>query len=335
MQVIIHIGIEKTGTTTIQTFLQANRERLQARGVYFSQVLGQPSQRYLAIMARDVPEADRLFDRFGIVGDDLRRQTVADWRAEWDREIDQKTGNICLISSEHLQSSLRYDSEIDRLAEMLRARFTGEFRVIVYIRDQLDQALSARSTAMKSGSSTYDIKPPQRYPGLDFRVMVERWGRVFGEAALSVRLFDSQTWPDGDLISDFMAACNLDIGGLDRPATGRNQRLDALGQRVLRHFNLRVSEFPARDQMILRAGLIAFAEQHFVDGPDAGVSADLIDEFREHFAASNEWVRARYFPSRKQLFAPCSYPAPMSAEADQETERMIRAFVENWIAQNA
>lgn len=56
--VILHIGAEKTGTTTIQEFLTLNRERLLAQGVHFPMSVGLKNHTRLAVCAA--------FDKRGI-----------------------------------------------------------------------------------------------------------------------------------------------------------------------------------------------------------------------------------------------------------------------------
>ena len=37
MKAVLHIGTHKTGTTTIQSFLGANREKLRKQGIFLSE----------------------------------------------------------------------------------------------------------------------------------------------------------------------------------------------------------------------------------------------------------------------------------------------------------
>ena len=43
-RVLIHIGTEKTGTTTIQEFLHINREKLYSKGIVFLKSPGERNQ---------------------------------------------------------------------------------------------------------------------------------------------------------------------------------------------------------------------------------------------------------------------------------------------------
>lgn len=332
MRAIIHIGIEKTGTTAIQAFLAANRESLSARGILVPESLGRQASRHLAVMSRDEPETDRYFQRRGIAGRGRRLDILKAWEADWDRELIESDAHLCLMSSEHLHSTLRNDSEIARLKTLLTPRFNDGLKIVVYIRDQLDQVLSARSTALKSGSRSFEIGPASRHRSLDYQELIQRWAAVFGEMAVHTRLYERSTWPEGDLITDFMRTCGLDTVKLTRPSKDHNPRLDALGQRFLRSLNHRLADLGPREQSVLRTGLIAFVEHHFSGGPETGVTDETVADFRAHFAASNEWVRAKFFPERAELFTKQVYPPIARTENDSEIDRLIDALVDNWVA---
>ena len=55
---ILHIGTEKTGTTSIQNFLYSNRIKLGAQGILFSETAGYLSNQNLVVYAKKAPEPD-------------------------------------------------------------------------------------------------------------------------------------------------------------------------------------------------------------------------------------------------------------------------------------
>ncbi|NBO66447.1 MAG: hypothetical protein EBU88_16655, partial [Acidobacteria bacterium] len=52
-RLILHIGTEKTGSTSIQTFLSLNHRRLAANGIGVPTCLGTPLHFRLQLMAHD------------------------------------------------------------------------------------------------------------------------------------------------------------------------------------------------------------------------------------------------------------------------------------------
>lgn len=64
MRLSIHIGTEKTGTTSIQTALKADRDRLAESGVLFPILFGSLNQMELSVAAsnQDCPDELQLIE---------------------------------------------------------------------------------------------------------------------------------------------------------------------------------------------------------------------------------------------------------------------------------
>src|SRR5665213_2989949 len=142
LKVLVHIGAEKTGTTSIQEFCARNRARLADFGILYPTSLGSPN--HVALTAYSL--ADRKVD-------DLRRDlgilNPADVRAFRERlrhdlakEIHAHPGvHTLLLSNEHLQSRLLRIPEVNRLQEFLK-QYTDDIKLIVYLRRQDSVAVS-------------------------------------------------------------------------------------------------------------------------------------------------------------------------------------------------
>ena len=64
MELYLHIGTEKTGTTTIQSFLAANRDLLKRNRILYPRAPGEQNHRALAAAAQDCARGD-LWQLFG------------------------------------------------------------------------------------------------------------------------------------------------------------------------------------------------------------------------------------------------------------------------------
>ena len=159
----LHIGIPKTGTSFIQSFLSANRERLRSEGqlLYPSSLLtsGIASHRRFSasIQAPRNTAADRQLFRINADNSDAFTKEV--W-LELDRELEHSSPSKVVISSEFC---VNFDgSEIARLAEYLHARFE-DVRVVVYLRRQDEHAVSGfddRSFASHTNPSLTTVRMP-------------------------------------------------------------------------------------------------------------------------------------------------------------------------------
>ncbi|MDN5849769.1 MAG: hypothetical protein L0H63_09065, partial [Nitrococcus sp.] len=120
---LLHIGTEKTGTSTIQRFLAANRQALAAEGVLYPTCGGGENGGsqwgFAASAARQAWKLDLgMFLNIHCAQDQARyRSALID---DLSREFEALTGRDALIiSSEHFQSRLRHMDEIVALKEFL------------------------------------------------------------------------------------------------------------------------------------------------------------------------------------------------------------------------
>jgi hypothetical protein len=308
-QLTMHIGTEKTGTTTIQGFLVANRARLRAAGLLVPERLVPPrfggdSHRFLPAIANDDSYSDEFFRMQGLDTPEARRAAKARWWAAFADEVAQAGTARVIVSSEHLHSRLRRDHEVARLRERLAELF-DRIEVVLYIREPVQAAVSLFSTAIKAGG--VDSQPPGPEDAYfnnlaNHRATIRRWSAVFGPAALRVRVFDRSRFAGGDLLEDFSAACALPACDYQRPKP-RNEALSHLGIELMRRVNMALPRYLPNGRLNeARQGIEAVVERHFGTGPRYVAPAALARAYDEAFRESNEWVRARFFPDAERLF---------------------------------
>lgn len=333
MKAILHIGTEKTGTTSIQSFLALNRAVLRKAGFLVPVSLGKTNHRTLAAMVTPDEYDDDFFRRQNLFDPESRRAAKAHWRKSFVQQLDRARPETVLISSEHLHSRLRSDTEVAALRDFLRPLF-DQIHILIYLRDPAETAASAHSTAIKNGRAGATIaRPGDPYVRLlvDHQATLTRWSACFGEAALTVRLYDPQSFHSGTLLADYIRACDLPDLAYALPQR-RNESLSAHGLEVLRRVNDLVPAF-LEDGRInpLRKGLVAFFERHFSQGPRLAMSDDLRRAYDQAYGPSNEWVRRQYFADRSRLFDPPPSPteAPAPIDPDQAAAT-ARAIAELW-----
>ena len=127
MRFIIHAGMEKTGTTSLQKFLYDNRDALlKELGVLYplSYISGRAHYFYSSSYLRDfkkhfsTPDIRQVIDGLSL-------------------EIEKKEPEIVLISCEYMFQNLYSDLKI--LLEMLKRKFKStEVDLVTYIRRQDD-----------------------------------------------------------------------------------------------------------------------------------------------------------------------------------------------------
>lgn len=307
MQTILHIGVEKTGTTSIQSFLSTNHDQLVASHILYPRDLCLQNQLCLPACAIGIPDHDeitrqvhRFIARFGYSEiSDYMRHTLT-------RQIEKFNPDVMILSNEHLHSRVRKISQMRALLEVLRELSTT-VKVIVYIRRQDRLALSVHSSNFKYGRMYMSSPLPPvvfdtRYY-YDYRKILSGWEEAAGSGNVIVRIFDRREFAAGDVVPDFFQALGLQVNvppsdaRLNESITGDAQYFLVAVNRVLSSSGLDAAQ--VND---LRRRIVAFLETTY-GGTGISVSRREAEEFARAFSESNEYVRKRFFPERKTLFA--------------------------------
>ncbi len=330
MECLLHIGTDKTGTTSIQEFLHLNRNRLADRGTLFTRSCGEINNHFLAVAAYDLAQRDDLTANLGLQSDNDLTVYQQLLQARLRKELRGAHARRVVFSSEHLQSRLKTDRQVDRLRRFLADAGLPSARVIVYLRDPADLAYSLHSTAVKSGHAGPGPCRPDSEDGTgydpayfqnvcDHRSTIERWERVFGTGNVLPRLFRRESFVGGDLLRDFIAAAGLPALAYQFP-TQHNEALDFLGLEIMRRFNAHVPAFVSGAPNPLRGKVYGWFEKYFTDGEKQNQAPEIRQAYDAFFRESNEWVRQRFFPELPALFPARSAKA---GENGVSTDRML------------
>ena len=207
MRCILHIGTEKTGSTSLQTALSVNREHLSERGIFYSKAAGSLNSRALAAAFCQYSSDDYLA-RLGIEGaaqhDSWRNNLLDKIR---DEVLTAETGHdTFLLSSEHFSSRLVSDEQIASLKSFLLTLFT-DFNVACYLRRQDRMAVSRHNEVLRSGFAEPilpNVQASESLPLLfDFEALLSRWSKLAGQSALKPRIYDKKALVNGDVVDDF------------------------------------------------------------------------------------------------------------------------------------
>ncbi|HKO19552.1 MAG TPA: hypothetical protein VJU82_11770 [Acidobacteriaceae bacterium] len=319
----LHIGTEKTGTTSIQRFLDVNRGVLRQNGILFPTAPGRRNQTQLAVAAQnDRKRGDKRLRK------KLEIETASDAQVFRERlcnelaeELAASDCSTVIMSTEHCSSRLLRPLEVPRLRDLLSPLFS-DIRIVVYLRRQDDFLLSTYSTSVKSGSTEALRIPGPRMTEAhyDHWVLLSRWAEAFGQDRMICRRFEKSELKGGDVVDDFLDA--IGIAGrppFRRPAAA-NESLDASSLEFLRLFNKFV---PGSDAT--RGRLLRLLNSRPSDGTLVTLDPEELAAFMARFTESNRKVANTYFggerrdsddplfPSRSDRRARAR-PAPLTAE---------------------
>lgn len=225
-RVILHAGLPKTGSTSIQRFLDVNSEALREQGFMYEPAPDRPGRRDHNFLAMAFwPRVQRIYtDRYGSDIERLRGDSLAAWHAQLGafRASDQQT---LVISAEMLTRC-----KVPSLSDFVRQEMSDlDLLVLFYLRQPSDLYVSWLQQHLKGSN---DLLPFSRERG--------RWAkrlRLFQKHVGSVELreFDRATMRGADVVTDFVDAIGIDPAGLVRPANA-NESVSAEGMAlILRH----------------------------------------------------------------------------------------------------
>jgi hypothetical protein len=329
----LHIGLEKTGSTSIQATLAKNRELLLAQGVLYPRSLGERSHVKLYTFASD-GDLDEIKFQCGLrdataLGE-FRRGIFRDLESEISGH-DPRT--VC-ISNEHCSSRLHSLSEIERVRDLI-AHCCSSVSIIIYLRAQGDSHRSAYSTYVKTGGvGPFEYPTDQLIDGrYDYDAIIEKWATVFGPDNLDVRLFDDERLAGGDVVTDFIEKLALEapISAFSIESQ-RNVSLSRFSIEFLRSINKYIPYRTGSQMNPVRGNLHELVEQFGDDTPFEGDIA-IMTALDQAMSAGNERIRQRYFPQMEgPLFKPTRPSPVVKAPIAPIPEAGIRLMARLWEA---
>jgi len=189
-RLILHLGLNKTGTTSIQRSFQSldepglryldagapNHSRLMIN--YGRHLSGQPLE---PLAERDVPLAP-----------EVGLQTLLD-------ALDDPKPGTLVISAEFLSAPrLSHASPADMVADFRRR--VEDVRALVYVREPISYMRSVLQQGIKRNGKLR-MDPAYYYPR--FRTRLAPWEEALGRDAISYAIFDRANFAGGDLLTDF------------------------------------------------------------------------------------------------------------------------------------
>ena len=300
----LHIGTEKTGTTSIQNFLSKNRSGLEQQGILYPRSPGNQNHTALTVYALRTAKQSGIRRSSGVSTPEQVPRFRERLTAELDREIAGSGASIVIFSNEHLSSRLLTEPEIERV-KTLCDKYAKQTKIVVYLRNQVDFLVSSFGTTIKSGSTRKFPYPltRRRIRTMDYWRLLEPWQKIFGRQNMIVRRFERVHFVDGDLLSDFAAQVPFNTSGFTRTEP-RNEALGARELAFLREFNARVPRWingavanSARGNIV--TALAGLSEA----GPRLSVSPDIAAAIMQHFENSNRRMVEEYFDGVQPLFS--------------------------------
>lgn len=241
MEVYIHIGTEKTGTTSLQNFFQLNREVLAENGIWYPKCVGIEKHFSLSIYCR----AESIMDDLNARTDLNSIGSIRKFKNELPGKLLEEMSSLhysprkLILSSEHLSSRLFNRHELEKLKELV-SLFSAKPKIVIYLRRQDEFLISSYSTYIKSGGTEeftipeIDQELAKRY---DYLKMLDLWSDVFEKENIVVRIYDKKELKKEDIIVDFLDQIQVDFKESYAIPKRRNETFSNSNLEFLRRFN--------------------------------------------------------------------------------------------------
>lgn len=274
---IIHIGSQKTGSTSIQTFLSNNPERLEAAGVSYVRTARGPAAHNKLVFKKDTEKFPRIMNRL-------------------IREITGDPSKTHVLSSEMLFSAGMARSFAQYFPEDLRR----ETKIIAYVRRQDKFLESMFKQVVKTGryTGTPQDYATKKFNALRYSTVINAYAAAFGAENIILRPYEPKTFPEKNAVLDIAPHLGLhDLTLADLPAKFSNMsvsyEVSVLMGMVANNTDINIAE-------LIRVIIASNPPGAFHSGDS--YSLPECRDIVQSYAEDNARVCATYCPDRETLF---------------------------------
>lgn len=333
MKVLLHIGSEKTGTTSIQHWAAANRAPLAARGILYPAAPGEcptprpePNHVGLALAVSERARRPDLLDMLGLPDAAAAAAFGVRLEQRLAQEIAASGCGTLLLSNEHLSSRLQEEAEVAALRALVEraAGAAVEWRVVLYHRRQDEMIGSIYAMLVLHGrTEPFRLAAARNDARFDPRAILGHYSRVFGEAAVSVRPYDRRRMIGGDSVGDLLSLLGVDQAEPGfAPLPPENESLSGSALELLRLLNAHVPATREGQRNPARVALVAALRELPPEPRTALAPRDALDAFLARYADANAEIARRWlrradgvlFDPPGEAGAPLPVGEPLSAE---------------------
>jgi hypothetical protein len=302
VDLVLHVGMGKTGTSSVQYLMRDNRERLASLGLLYPKSPGAARHGRIGLFTkspeelRTAPEWARQDQtdpqRFRRV---VRRRLLA--------EVERSGLPRVLLSDEVLFGSS--EAALRRLRR-LTSQVSRALTVVAYLRRQDDHMVSRYQQGVKIGwvQRLEDWASEDMTHLYDYATRLRTHRRVLAPDALVVRRYEPGGFDSGSLFQDFLDAAGIEVRASDlTQVPDRNKSLDAESVEALRLLNVhRVRTEGARPGMIDNRELVGRLTES-ATGPTLTLPGSTLDAWMVQWEESNRVVAGEFLDDeRGELF---------------------------------
>ena len=237
-KLVLHIGMAKTGTSTIQETLGQGADQLRDQGIFYAPWKPFNHSFTFTVLFLGQPEKSFYYKQLAPISDEDWAQELRRLADQWKAFFSAADKGSWVVSAENLGRLA--EDELLALRAFVEPYF-DEIKVVAYVREPL------RALKSKWEQDVKELRQPVEPQALLARTKKQmtyryfrRWIDTFGRDNFVLRRFDPASFEGGNLLSDFLKAAELEINAeLTPPEKESNQSLGVEGVSLLLALNSR------------------------------------------------------------------------------------------------
>ncbi|EAK9984948.1 hypothetical protein A9372_02165 [Campylobacter jejuni] len=293
MTLYLHIGTMKTGTSSIQDFLFANRSILLKQDFLYP---------------ISIKNIYHLNDHNPLVDSSTRGKICNKQLKKLNKEIIQSKANKIIISAENIQWRLNSIDQIQNMKDSFQKLGFKKIYIILYLRNPVDLFISMCSQSLKDNDlNDFSLSLPQENKKAlvlcNHQQTIQKYEAIFGKENLKIRLFEKDEFYKQDLLKDFIHILSLSWNENFLLPQKQNETLNLLGMKILHEANLKNITLSYQSRYI---DIVNFFDKYFSNTKEERLkfspSQEIYQSYLHYFKISNEWVKQNYFTHKNRLF---------------------------------
>lgn len=305
----LHIGTTKTATTSIQRFLEENKDVLQKHGYCF------PDSLHVYPRANKRRNAHFLVAKVWDADGNRNQSKEKEYFEEGLQQIRTAFGTYdhVILTDESIWHALSY-SKKSLLQELKKEADEQKYqiKVIVYLRRQDGLLISRWNQEVKQNFNSVAVMTCEEYLAASekkekkiyqYAQKLDEIAAVIGKNNLIVRRFSPKSWKDGSIIHDFMHEIGLDVTEeFQELEESENLRLDKNTTEIKRILNK--SEFLTEKEIsYFRRFLKEISKDYIKEENTEMLAKEELQQLLELYAKENERVAEEYIGDGQPLFS--------------------------------
>jgi hypothetical protein len=295
-RIIFHVGLHKTGTSTIQHVLYSSADELLTHGVLYpvswvSPMKGAAQHNHFLYL---------LFkNKLSFYLQDIQHtpeQAMQDREAgiiRLEEEFRTTTADTVIISSENL--SLYHVSDLQNIYDYFSARFDAQIEIHLYFRHYLDWTRSLVQQLVKQRHS-YDnawdhIK---RRSAVIYIKAYDQFVEVFGVENVYAHTYEHLLQAQDGIVAQFLLDVRIDVPLLHSATVRRNESVSHIAADICSFINEREPRLLENDAVNPQRKLGDLKQVRSILGPKFDIPITMKMQVNEYFASYADVLRTKF-----------------------------------------